>query len=68
MKKTKIAFKDVYEYCKNNDQKALAKKSPVHEVLLNMVIKHVPIPKSLRSTVSPPYGKGIRNQRLERQC
>ena len=44
MKKTGITFNDIYNYCKNNDQKTLAKRSPVHEVLLNMVIKHVPNP------------------------
>ncbi|MCE5260432.1 MAG: GTP-binding protein, partial [Euryarchaeota archaeon] len=32
MKKSGISFKDVYNYCKNEDQKTLAKKSPVHEV------------------------------------
>ena len=58
MKKTGIAFKDVYEYCKNNDQKALAKKSPVHEVLLNMVIEHVPNPKESQKYRIPTIWKG----------
>ena len=44
MQKSGINFKDVYEFCKNEDQKTLAKKSPVHEVLLNMAIEHVPNP------------------------
>jgi elongation factor 2 len=44
MKKTGINFKQIYEYCKNQDQKTLAKKAPLHEVLLEMVITHLPNP------------------------
>lgn len=44
MKKTGIKFNDIYEYCKNQDQKALAKRAPLHEVLLEMVIHHLPDP------------------------
>lgn len=44
MKKTKLTFKDIYEFCKNEDQKTLAKKIPVHEIILDMVIKHMPNP------------------------
>ena len=58
MKKTNIIFKDVYEYCKNNDQKTLAKKSPVHEVLLDMVIKHVPNPLDAQKIRIPVIWKG----------
>jgi elongation factor 2 len=50
MKQSGLSFKDVFEYCKNNDQKTLAKKSPIHEVILNMVIKHLPSPD-----VAQPY-------------
>ncbi|MFA4856137.1 MAG: elongation factor EF-2 [archaeon] len=44
MKETKIGFKDIFDYCKNEDQKALAKKSPLHTTLLRMVIEHLPSP------------------------
>ncbi|MCX6657584.1 MAG: elongation factor EF-2, partial [Euryarchaeota archaeon] len=44
MKKTGINFKQVFEYCKNQDQKTLAKRAPLHEVLLEMVITHLPNP------------------------
>ncbi|MGA3358983.1 MAG: elongation factor EF-2 [Halobacteriota archaeon] len=44
MEKTKITFKDVYEYCANNKQKELAERSPLHEIVLNMVITHLPNP------------------------
>ena len=44
MKKTNMTFKDIYEHCKNNDQKTLAKKLPIHQIILDMVIKHMPNP------------------------
>ena len=44
MKKSGINFTQIYEFCKNQDQKALAKKAPLHEVLLEMVISHLPNP------------------------
>ncbi len=44
MRKTGINFKQVYEHCKNQDQKSLAKKAPLHEVLLEEVITHLPNP------------------------
>jgi elongation factor 2 len=44
MKKTNMTFKDIYDYCKNEDQKSLAKKLPVHKIMLDMVIKHMPDP------------------------
>ncbi|MFA7150133.1 MAG: GTP-binding protein, partial [Candidatus Methanomethylophilaceae archaeon] len=40
MKKSKITFKDVFEYCTAGKEKELAKKSPLHEVILEMAIKH----------------------------
>ncbi|MDO8538748.1 MAG: elongation factor EF-2, partial [archaeon] len=45
IKETGIGFKQVYEYCKNEQQKDLAKKSPLHATVLAMVIKHLPNPK-----------------------
>ena len=44
MKETNISFKDVFDFCKNEDQKTLAKKSPLHAILLRMVIEHLPNP------------------------
>ena len=45
MKKTGLSFKDIYDYCNKNGQKTLAKKTPIHEVMLNMVVDHLPSPK-----------------------
>ena len=58
MKKNKITFNDIYSYCKNNDQKTLAKKSPLHEVLLDTVIHHVPNPLIAQKTRIPIIWKG----------
>jgi elongation factor 2 len=44
MQKTNITFKDVYEYCAQNDQKELANLSPLHEIVLDMVVTHLPNP------------------------
>src|SRR3989344_2575911 len=44
MKETGIGFKDIYDYCKGGKQKELAKKSPLHACVLEMVVKHLPDP------------------------
>ena len=64
MKQTGIAFKDVYEYCRNNDMRTLAKKSPIHEVLLSMVIKHVPNPVEAQKRRIPVIWKGDKESKV----
>ena len=44
MKKSGVSFKDVFEKCNSGDMKWLAKNSPLHAVLLDMVVKHLPNP------------------------
>lgn len=44
MQETGITFKDIYDYCKSDNQKELAQKVPIHEVLLGMVVEHLPSP------------------------
>jgi len=44
MQKTGISFKEVYEYCKEEDMKTLAEKCPAYIALLDMVIEHLPNP------------------------
>lgn len=43
-KKTGVSFKEVYEYCKNENQKDLSKKSPLFSAVLDMVKEHLPSP------------------------
>ena len=73
MKKSGITFKDIYEYNQKGDKSAireLAKKSPVHEVLLDMVIEHLPspieaqkyrIPNIWKGDLDSPVGKAMLN-------
>ena len=44
MKKSGVSFKDVYEKCKTEDMKWLAKSSPLCAVVLDMVVRHLPDP------------------------
>ena len=44
MKKSGISFKVVYEKCRSGDMKYLAKQSPLSEVVLDMVVHHLPNP------------------------
>ena len=44
MKETGITFKDVIDYNLKGEQKELAKRAPVHMVILDMVVKHLPSP------------------------
>ena len=49
MNRTKVGFKDIYNMVKDGRQKELAKKSQLHEVILNMVIRHLPNPKEAQN-------------------
>ncbi len=44
MQRTGITFTDIYDYCKSDNQKELAEKVPLHQVLLGMVVEHLPSP------------------------
>jgi elongation factor 2 len=44
MKKSGVNFTQIFEYCNNEQQKELAKKAPVHEVLLDMSVALLPSP------------------------
>ena len=58
MKKTGLSFKDIYDHCANNDQKALSKKIPIHEVLLDMVVDHLPSPQVAQKYRIPHIWRG----------
>jgi elongation factor 2 len=44
MKKSGITFKDIYQYCAEGKQKDLAKRAPLHTVVLGASIMHHPPP------------------------
>jgi len=58
MQKSGLSFKDIYNYCNENNQKELAKKSPIHQVLLDMVVDHLPSPKVAQKYRIPHIWRG----------
>jgi len=44
MKDVGVSFKDIIDMTNNGQEKELAKKSPLHGILFNMVIEHLPNP------------------------
>ena len=58
MQRFNISFKDIYEKCDAEDHKFLVEKSPVDDVLLEMVIKHLPNPKTAQPYRIPVLWKG----------
>ncbi|MBW3021197.1 elongation factor EF-2 [Candidatus Woesearchaeota archaeon] len=61
MKEKGISFKDIIDaYNSGNDEdwKALAKKAPLHEVVLNMVVGHLPNPKQAQPYRVPKIWRG----------
>ena len=70
MKKHNISFKDVIDAYEKDDYKPLAKKAPLHEVVLNMTIRHHPnpvdaqkyrIPKIWHGDIDSKVGKDLIN-------
>ncbi len=51
MKTSGVSFKDVYDCCKAEDMKTLAKSSPLCQVVLDMVVNHLPDPPSMPRSV-----------------
>jgi elongation factor 2 len=58
MKKTGITFKEIFQYCAEEKQKELAKKAPIHEVILDIVIEHMPNPLDAQKRRVPIIWKG----------
>ncbi len=70
MKKTGVSFKDIIEYVNTDKEKELAKRSKIHEALLDMVIKHHPnpaeaqkyrIPRIWTGDINSPEGQSMIN-------
>ena len=64
MQKSGLSFKDIYDYCHNNKQKELSKKTPIHEVLLDMVVDHLPSPDVAQKYRIPHIWRGDINSEL----
>ena len=70
MKKSGVSMTEIFEYCNNEDQKTLAQKAPVHEVLLDMAVTKLPgpveaqpyrIPNIWTGDLDTPIGKAMVN-------
>ena len=70
MKKNNITFKDIIDYCEQDNDEELSKKAPLHRIVLNSVVKHLPdptiaqqarIPKIWRGDMESEVGKGMKN-------
>ncbi len=64
MKKSCLSFKDILDYCQKNEQKALSKKIPIHEVVLDMVVDHLPSPKVAQRYRIPNIWRGDPESKL----
>jgi len=64
MQKSGLSFKDIYDFCNNNNQKELAKKTPIHEVLLDMVVDHLPPPVIAQKYRIPHIWRGDQDSEL----
>jgi elongation factor 2 len=67
MKKKGITFKQVIEMVKNNQIQELAKISPLWEVILDMVVNHLPNPKEAQKHRLQTIWRGDLNSELGKQ-
>ncbi|MBI2654198.1 elongation factor EF-2 [Candidatus Woesearchaeota archaeon] len=68
MQKKGITFKDVIEAYLNDNYRPLADKAPLHEIVLDMVVRHLPnpliaqpyrIPRIWQGEIEGPEGQGL---------
>ncbi|MCX8175117.1 MAG: elongation factor EF-2 [Candidatus Micrarchaeota archaeon] len=58
MSRFNIKFPDIYNHCKKGEHKVLVEKSPLDEVLLEMVVDHLPNPLVAQKYRIPVIWKG----------
>src|SRR3989344_4867089 len=66
MQKKGITFKDIIDAYEKDNWKDLAKKAPLHEVILNMSVKHHPNPAEAQKYRIPKIWHGDINSELGR--
>jgi elongation factor 2 len=57
MKKFNIAFKDIYDKCVAQEHAWLVERSPLDEVMLEMIVKHLPNPSKAQPYRTPTLWK-----------
>jgi elongation factor 2 len=63
-KTTGMGFNEVYDYCKAGNMKALSEKSPLHAVLLDAVVHHLPDPLEAQKRRIPVIWRGDKESRV----
>ena len=58
MKKFGVSFKDIIELCSTGKDEELAKRAPMHVVVMDMVVKHLPNPIEAQPYRIPRVWKG----------
>ena len=64
MKKTGVSFKEIIELTLKGDNKTLRKKAPLHVVVLDMVVKHLPNPREAQRYRIPHLWRGDINSEV----
>jgi len=67
MQKSKITFKEIIELCAQEKDEELALKAPMHSVVLDMVITHLPSPLQAQPYRIPKLWKGDVNSEEGKQ-
>jgi elongation factor 2 len=58
MQKTNISFKEIIDCCIQGRQKELSEKAPVHQIILNMAVRHLPNPIEAQKLRIPQIWSG----------
>ncbi|MBP1910968.1 elongation factor EF-2 [Thermococcus stetteri] len=64
MKKTGVSFKDIIDLTNAGDLKTLRKKAPLHVVVLDMVVRHLPNPLEAQKYRIPHLWRGDINSEV----
>src|SRR2546428_3330038 len=67
MKKTGITFKEIIELTQEGREDELARRAPMHQVVLDMIIKHLPSPLDAQKYRLPKIWKGDLNSEIGKQ-
>lgn len=67
MKKTGITFKDIIDLTLQGKEDELARKAPLHQVVLDMIIKHLPSPLEAQKYRLERIWKGDLNSEIGKQ-
>ena len=58
MKDSGITFKDIIDYCEQDNQKELYERAPAHHIILDMAVKHLPNPVDAQKMRIPQIWSG----------